>query len=475
MATPKVINQQKFALKRNIAHVTGDRVETVSLLPNRGDRPLSFFIPRTNNQLVNLSNIALHLRIRLVSGLDGAPIDPKAKYIIPGFAPATIFDSVSIKINDKEVCRASQYGLMSRFFFLTRVDPERRELLKQLNGWTGEWDDENLSTKWEEVTDGEETDDEATAAANKDVEPSDPAFKKVRKKKTRREKVWNMPTGRFPWSSARSMLFTQDGGRGAITLTSFLLTELTAGGGGDKDLILPPADLSIDWVLSDPSRCILTDQMVPAARVEIMQAWLTVPKLEPRVERGLALRWNYLKARPIPILVAPDRMEHHAVITYTGTIGRRVSLLLLNGDNWDGTWRNSLFRSFHNWVESVELRVAGRTIPGGRMRADFDVPGQENELYLFTRESLKHSLRRTRNSEAISKEKWLSGGFIWSADTTRDGSADAGVRGVAQTGSINLSLAFKKKTTSLLVVVVILETTGELQIDAQGDVQVSDE
>ena len=100
MSSPRtagLVTQRKFRLKRNIAEVSHDRVDPVSLLPNRGDRTLSFFIPRTTARCVDFSHIQLHLRIRLVSGLDGSPVKTEHKYLIPGFVPSTIFSSLAVR------------------------------------------------------------------------------------------------------------------------------------------------------------------------------------------------------------------------------------------------------------------------------------------------------------------------------------------------------------------------------------------
>lgn len=462
-----LVSQRKFMLKHNIASVSGDRVDAVSVLPNRGDRALSFFIPKTSNRLVNLSNIALHLKVRLVAGLEGKPIDPEHKYFIPGYAPSTIFGSVVIRVNDTEITNVGQHPLMSKFLFLTRLEPERRELLSEVNGFSGQWDEENLSSKTEEVTDDEAPSEEEEEEEEETATQGEPSGKKKKQKKTKKVKVWSVSSGRFPGAGSRSRQFTRDGGRGTATYSTFLMTELS--GGTEKDLILPPCDLAIDFVPADPSRCILTTAPTLDTRVEIMAAHLTVPRILPKEDKILSLRWNYLRTKIIPLIVPKDRMEHHAVVLYSGLIGRRISLYMLGADNWEGTYRNSIYRSHHNDVESVELRLGSRVIPTNRIRANFDAR-ENNELYMYVRESLKHSLRRTGAQDMIAKNSWETGGFLWSGDTTVDQSADAGFRSAPQTGSVNLTINFSKKTPRQLVLAVILESTGELRVDKEGTV-----
>jgi hypothetical protein len=428
------------------------------MLPNRGDRVLSFYVPRTNSRCVAFSLIQLHLKLRLVSGVEGKPLDPDHKYIIPGFVPSTIFSSVAVRVNDTEITNAGQYPLLSRFLFLTQLDPDRRKMLEQANHFEG-WDGENAANRVVEV---EESDEEAAAAGSGGS----------KKKKKKKVLVWTMSSGRFPNVSTRSGRFTSDGGRGVATFTTFLITELS--GGGDKSLVLPPCDISIDFVPAEPSRSIITTMPMPDTRVEIVGAHLTVPRILPKTGSiPRALRWNYLRTKITPLIVPKDRTEFHAVVLYSGLIGRRISLLVMDHDNWEGDYRHSVYHSYNHDVESIELRVGSRVLPTSRIRANFDAK-ETNEMYMYVLDSLKWSLRKTGAMDMMAKNTWERGGFIWSADTTMDLSADAGYKGEAESGSVNLSMTFAKKTPDQLVIAVITEATAELQITSDGSVAVVD-
>lgn len=444
-----LVTQRKFRLKHNIAEISHDRVDPITVLPNRGDRALSFFIPRTTNRCISFAFIELHLKLRLVSGIEGKPIDPNGTYIIPGFVPSTIFSNLVVRVNDTEVTSATNFPLLSKFLFLTQLDPERRKMLEQVNDFSS-WDEENVSKKTEET------------------EVKDSAGKTKKVKNT----VWSLTSGRFPECNQRSTRFTRDDGRGSHTYSTFLMTELS--GGGDKPLVLPPCDLSIDFIPAEPGRAILTDASDPDTRVEIIGAHLTVPRILPK--NGViprSLHWNYLRTRITPIIVPKDRTEFHAVVMYSGLIGRRISLFLVNQDNWEGNYRHSVYRSYHNYVESIEVRAGSRVLPSSRIRADFE-DRESNEMYMYVADSLKWSLKKTGALDLMDKTTWVKGGFVWSADTTVDQSADAGYKGIAESGSVNLSINFTKKTTKQVVAVVFTESTAELKIDSEGSVNVSD-
>jgi hypothetical protein len=339
-------------------------------------------------------------------------------------------------------------------------------MLEQTNNFEG-WDAENAANRVVEVDDSEE---EAAAGGTAETEAAKKARKRTKKKK--KMLVWTMSSGRFPNVSTRSGRFTRDGGRGVVTFSTFLITELS--GGGDKALVLPPCDICIDLVPADPSRSILTTLPEPDTRVEIVAAHLTVPRVLPKSDSiPRALRWNYLRTKLTPLIVPKDRTEFHAVVLYSGLIGRRISLLLLDQNNWEGDYRHSIYHSYNHDVESVELRVGSRVLPTSRIRANFDAK-ETNEMYMYVLDSLKWSLRKTGAMDLIAKDAWEAGGFIWSADTTVDRSADSGYKGVDESGSVNLSMTFSKKTPDQLVIVVITEATAELQIATDGGVTVVD-
>ena len=208
--------------------------------------------------------------------------------------------------------------------------------------------------------------------------------------------------------------------------------------------------------------------------MEIVEAHLTVPRVLPKdgvIPR--ALRWNYLRTKITPIIIPKDRTEFHTVVMYSGQIGRRISLMLLEHDNWEGTYRASIYRSFNHNVESIELQVGSRVLPTSRIRADF-TKNETNEMFLYVLDSLKWSLQKTQALDMLNKREWEQGAFLWSADTTVDRSADAGYKGLVESGSVNLSLHFRTKTPHQVVAVVFTEATGELRIDSEGFVSVLD-
>ena len=481
-STAGLVNPRRFRLRNNIAEISHDRVDPISLLPNRGDRALSFFIPKTTSRCVDFSNIQLHLRLRLVNGPDGGPLKAGPKsYIIPGFVPATIFGSLAVRINDTEVTNATQYPLLAKFLMLTQVDEDRRRALLGVNEFAG-WDEENVNERpapppSEDPPSGDEKEE-----ANKENKPpadadggseasGDEGAAAPRTKRAARN-VYSL-LGRFHEYKLRSRRFQRDGGRGSCTFSSYLLTELAAG--ADKPLVLPPCDISLEFLPAEPARSIITDANNPTARVEIMEAHLTVPRVLPRggtIPRSL--RWNFLRTRICPIIVPKNRTEFHAVLNHSGQIGRRISLFLLERDNWEGNYRSSIYRSHPYNLESVELHVGSRVLPTSRIRANFE-RRETNEMYLYVLDSLKWSLRKTGAiPDMLEKLDWEQGAFIWSADTTVDRSADAGYKGMAESGAVNLTLNFRKKTPSQLVVVAVTEATGELAIHSDGAVKVSD-
>lgn len=482
------ITQRKFHLKHNIAEITHDRIDPTTLLPNRGDRSLSFFVPRTTSRCINFSYIQLHLKVRLVSGMEGHPLQPDNTYIVPGFVPSTIFSNIVVRINDTEVTNASQLPLLTKFLFLTQLEPARRKMLEQVNHFSS-WDEENVSFRFIEEEDKTEEaqrkiaedaakkakDDAAKKAAEEAAKKAGGgavAGARFKRAATIKKTLWTLSNGRFPESQARSARFQQDGGRGTVTYSTFLMTELSGGGG--NPLILPPCDLSIEFFPADASRAILTDMPYPDTRVEIVSAHLTVPRILPRggsIPRSL--HWNFLRTRITPLVIPQDRMEFHAVILHSGLIGRRISLMFLEPGSWEGSYRNSIYRSFHNFVENIEVRAGSRVLPSSRIRANFETK-ENNEMYLYTLDSLKWSLQKTEGLDMINKRSWEQGSFIWSADTTVDQTADSGFKSTNETGSVNLSISFTRKTSDQIILVVFTESNAAIKIESSGSVSVSD-
>lgn len=449
MSKEGLVTKKKFRLKENVEDISLDRIEALSILPNRGDRALNFFIPRTSNRCINFTHIQLHLKLRLVADIDGNKMDNKFNSIIPGFVPCTIFQNMSIKCNDTEIFGGSHYPQLSKFLFLTQVEESRRRQLFDVNSCQG-WDAEDLDPLTEVVFDDPPPAKKGKAGKNN-------------KAKADEEPKWSFESSDFPNYGARSNGFKL--GR-TVCYSTYLITDLA---GGEKDLVLPPCDLAIEFSPIEAARAILSNMDKSTARVEITGAYLTVPRILPKT--GMvprSLRWNFLRTKVTPLVVPKGQQEFHAVVLHSGSIGRRYSLFLIPEANWEGDYHHSPYRSNNSAVESIEFRVGSRVLPSTRIRADFKET-ETSEMFMYVMDSLKHSLRKTKALELVSWKEWSRGGnFVFSADATVDLSADAGYKGEEDTGSVNLSMSFKEKTQSNLIVAVITETTAELRISNNG-------
>ena len=353
-----------------------------------------------------------------------------------------------IKVNDVEIANHNYYPHLSKFLILSRVTPERRHLMEQ----TGEF----YGTDSNELTVGSLVDENDKA---KEVQT-----------------VWSFDSKSFPSLKDRSGAFSEKKfkvRKGVVVVSTYILTDVC---NGSTPLVFPPCDISIDLFPNEASKAILTTHPNPEQlRVEIQSAYLTVPRILPKPNViAKSLKWDFLRIKISPLIVAAGSTEFHSVILHSGTLGRRISLMIIDNDNWEGGYRHSIYRSTHHDVESIHFQIGSKVIPTQRIKADF-ATADYAEMYMFCLESLRFSLEKSGGGELINKSAWAEGGdFVFVADTSVDQTADAGFQGKKESGSINLAVTFSKPLPENAVILIFTETTAEMSMNASGGVSVTE-
>ena len=376
-----------------------------------------------------------------MDGANGGSIDSKYHYIIPGNLTSTIFSQMVVKVNDVEIANHNHYPHLCKFLLMAHVPAERRQLLHDVGEFYG--------TDGYDITKGSEVDEKTKKVSD----------------------AWDADADEFKNLKNRSAAFAKTGGsrKGVVSVSSYLLTDFAV---GDRSLVFPPCNITIDFIPNDAAKSILTTHLKPNnLKVEIQSAYLTVPRILPKADViPRSLQWNYLRLRVSPLIVGKGSSEFHAVVLHSGTLGRRISLMAIDTDNWEGNFRQSIYRSTPHSIESVQFQVGSKTIPTSRIKADFS-SRDYSEMYLYCMESLRFSLAKSGASELLKKKAWTTGGdFLFVADTSVDQTAGAGLQGGKESGSVSLNVAFSKPLAKNTVLLIFTENTAELTIQPSGAV-----
>ena len=312
---------------------------------------------------------------------------------------------------------------------LCNTSKDRREVLEQTGGW---YPNDGYDMK---VTTGEDGAEKAT-------------FVSATPSRSSRSRVWSDSTN-----------------KGVVHLGGYLLTDLFSG--DDRRLILPPCSLSLDLVLNDPSRFLLSTAPQPVdVALEVTGTWLTVPRIATRP--GLVsrpLRWDYARVSLFPVVCQKGLSEFAATVQVGGPLPQRLSFMLVSAAAYDGDTRLSHLASSPHGLISAEFRLGSRVLPAHRYRTHWGT-NMAQEMFLQTREALRHSLTRCQSSEdLLTYPLWGTQNFIFAVDASRDNSSGSdALGGVSDSGAIHLSASFENNTSQNLVFLVFVEHKRCLRI-----------
>lgn len=452
---PKVLDDSKYKVRRDVAETTQDVIPTSTSLPCHQDRSLHFKIDPAANKCINLSLMKLHLKYRVVdknslspNGSDKTKVPKEYTTVIPGNEMASIFKDVKVKLNGVVVTETNDlYPWISKHLYLTKLAPVYRKSA-EVSGRVF-YDTEDLTqSDWFK----NKADEKAGKKAGLKTDFTDAKWKDLLTRQ------------------ARGNL----GKKTCTDLCNYLATDLTT---APTPVIIPPeVTVEIELQPNDPSRTLIASHSgfdnEPKPVVEIQSAEIIVPRILPNGPTiPSAITHQFMAVSGQPIFIPKNSTNYHGIVTFPGPLPSRLSVAFVTQKSYDGNYASNMFNSQAFGVESISFNAGGSHFPSAPLTADMG-SSQAANMYLRTAESLRFSLDKTGMQLASSIPVYKGQDFLYSADISSDYSADSTWTTRPDHGSVAINIHFAKPTTEDIVAIVISESVATLRIDnAQVSIQ----
>jgi hypothetical protein len=255
-----------------------------------------------------------------------------------------------------------------------------------------------------------------------------------------------------------------------LDLCAYLFTDLTS---SPQAVVVPP-NVSVEVELHPnlPQKSIILSEIGNTEPVVcVHMASLIVPRVTPAHSVPRSIHHQFMRVSAQPVFIPKNATNYHGIVTFSGPIPSRLTLLFASMDSFDGNYASNMYSSQPRNVKKIDFNVAGKIYPTSPIEANF-ATNELSEIYLRTAESLRFSLDRTQLS-LPSMETYGLDEFIYSADISDDYSTDSTWTTSAEdTGSVAISLHFGEKTPDQVVAILIAESVSTLKITQNGEVQI---
>jgi hypothetical protein len=358
--------------------------------------------------------------------------ETKPKAILPGNPIATLFKDVKIKLNGVTVTEShGLYPYVSQHLFLTKIPPVYRKAVETSGRiyYDHEWT-KAISSGGKKVVGF--TDD-----------------------------LWKDINDRQAWYGV--------GSKNPVDICAYLFTDLTS---SPQSVVVPPnVSVEIELHPNSSKKCILlteTGKIEPV--VSISKASLIVPRVTPSHSIPPSIMHKFMRVSAQPIFIPESTTNYHKIVTFSGPIPSRLSLVFASMQSFDGNYAENMYSSNPHSLKQIDFNVAGRHYPAVPIMANF-TNNEQSEMYLRTAESLRFSLEKTQMA-LPSLYDYAERAFIYSIDISDDYSTDSNWVPSDETGSVSISLQFAQPTTEQLVGILIAESVATMNIPQNNDVNV---
>lgn len=354
----------------------GEYVEISSLIKPSVDSPLEFHIDGSTDHYLDFDNTFLHVKCK-VTNKDGTAIPSQPKIMPGNLLLHTLFQTLSIIMNGKEVEYESNYSYRAYAETLLNMGREAKSTHLKSSFW---------------ITDeGRVPDTASISDANKDV------------------------------LQKRAMLLS-------ASKPLELFGKLHSNFSHQEKYLIPNLNITIKLTRSSPAFALQKMEAHDGEySIDITNATLLVRKVKihPSIAMAHEKILNSGKKALYPVnrvdtqffTVSPNRQSETINILQNKQEAKRIVIGFLNHSAKNGSYLHNSFRFLHCDVSSINLIVNGHVIPNKPIKMDF-----ENEQYTRAYFELMSVCGKTLTNEGnnISIEDFADGFCFFAFDITPD-------------------------------------------------------
>ena len=435
----KLLIETKPRLLKDINAVKTEIVYTSSVLPIRGDRGLIFDVPPQKNFYIDISRAKMHVEARLTKA-DGSVLSENDMVCPQSAFLYTMFKDLQVMINNHPV-------FYSRFLYpyycnmLLNFKLGEKEKTVVNSGCLKYDDNADLDPVMIEETDEVEEKEEESAVklikfsgySGEDVLPD-----------------WDSRCGRFAQSQTVELM-------GPILFDLGMQSRVFRDDVGFKFIFTPNSAKS----------CLLAEDLKEEYAVEIVKAYLTVPRISVRLSSALPpgdIHYFFVEHRLLAIPVTKGTTNFARAIGQ-GQLPRRLIFNQIEEESFNGDYHKSCFKFPHFNLLSCQATFAGDRVPTDPLSMDFE-RGEYLAAYVALYENMKNSLSFT--GLGLSREEFANNRFTVAMDATKDKEAGAEHYTEGVTGQLSVSLQWKKPLEKNIVILFIMEYERMCTLNKHG-------